>query len=527
MPSYILASAKLPFSMKEKTWYRIQTVLDRKGNLGVSVNGRAVLEVSLNDYAPGGKPVSTIGPFGFGAWQDQAAYFRNTVAYDTANKSEIYRNPLTSPDTLAEYGTRENQGTVCLDGPKRDRLVWLGDFYHTSRIIGASTGEFNYTKGTFDFFLKTQIQTGQIAIAPYLGYDPTKTKTLSLERVYGLDDYQLLGFLAFAHYIRQTDDLEYARKTWAQWEKQLSWITGKINSTSGLADFSFTFLGAAQGGSLGSCATVETLNAAADIAEAIGKKISSKYRKLATDLTRSINQKLWNKGLGTYGFSLGDMNTSSVAGTAFCLSSGAASKKLAVSAVAALDELQLGPGYKDRSNLDDHDSETKISPNTNGFLLQAILAGEDWDRAGKLIRNVWGAMLKDPETSSGASWEYLTPAGQPGLSGFTSLGHPWGGAATYILTEWVAGLRNADGIQGFGYKNWIVNPELGVHMGLSHASAKIPLYPSGELKVEWFIKSKKMTVQISAPIETKGVFWIGKTKKTLEGESKYRFNVGL
>ncbi|EMT62118.1 hypothetical protein FOC4_g10015199 [Fusarium odoratissimum] len=527
LPSYILASTKIPFSVKEKTWYRIKTVLGGEGKLEISVDGREVLKVNLTNYAPGGKPVSTTGPFGFGAWQDQAAYFRNAIAYDTANKSVIYRNPLTSPETLVEYGTQENLGTVCLDGPKRDRLVWLGDFYHTSRIIGASTGGFNYTRGTFDFLLQTQIRSGQIAIAPYLGYDPTKTGTLSLERVYGLDDYQLLGFLAFAHYIRQTNDLQYARKTWSQWEKQLSWLASNINSTSGLADFGFTFLGAAQGGSLGSCATVETLNAAADIAEAIGKKTSPKYRKLATDLARSVNQKLWNKALGTYGYALGDLNTSSVAGTAFCLSSDVASKERAVSAVAALDELQLGLGYKDRSTLDDHGIDTKISPNTNGLLLQAILAGEDWDRAAKLIYNVWGAMLKNPETRSGASWEYLTPAGQPGLGAFTSLGHPWGGAATYILTEWVAGLRSADGIQGFGYKNWVVNPELGAHMGLSHASAKVPLYPSGELEVKWSIKSKKMTVQIKAPPETKGVFRIGKTKKTLENDSSYQFTIQL
>ncbi|KAF5551028.1 alpha-L-rhamnosidase A [Fusarium napiforme] len=484
-----LGFAKIPFSVKEKTWYRIKSVFGENGKLEISVDGREVLKVDLTNYAPGGKPVSTTGPFGFGAWQDQAAYFRNVIAYDTANKSVIYRNPLTSPETLVEYGTQENLGTVCLDGPKRDRLVWLGDFYHISRIIGASTGGFSYTRGTFDFLLQTQIRSGQIAIAPYLGYDPTKTVTLSLERVYGLDDYQLLGFLAFAHYIRQTNDLQYAKKTWAQWEKQLSWLASNINSTSGLADFDFAFPGAAQGGSLGSCATVETLNAAADIAEAIGKKTSLEYL------------------LGTYGYALGELNTSSVAGTAFCLSSHVASKERAVSAVAALDELELGLGYKDRSTLNDHDIETKISPNTNGLLLQAILAAEDWGRAAKLIYNVWGAMLKDPETRSGASWERRN--------------------VLYILTEWVAGLRSANGVQGFGYKNWVVNPELGVHMGLSHARAKVPLYPSGEIEVKWSIKSKKMTVQIKAPPETKGVFWIGKTKKKLGNDSSYQFTIQL
>lgn len=50
-------------------------------------------------------------------------------------------------------------------------------------------------------------------------------------------------------------------------------------------------------------------------------------------------------------------------------------------------------------------------------------------------------MMANSETNTGASWEYLTP--QERLA-YTSLGHPWGGTATYILTEWVAGLRTVD-----------------------------------------------------------------------------------
>lgn len=131
-----------------------------------------------------------------------------------------------------------------------------------------------------------------------------------------------------------------------------------------------------------------------------------------------------------------------------------ASKKRAVSAIKALGDLRLGIGYKDRSTLDPRDVETKISANTNGFLLSGILAARDWDRADKLIRNVWGAMLSNDQPSSGASWKYLTPDGRPGLCSFTSLGHPWGGAVTYVLTEWVAGVRAAEGADGFGYRNW-------------------------------------------------------------------------
>jgi hypothetical protein len=64
---YILASTKVPFSVKEKTWYRIKSVFGENGELEIPVDGREVLKVNLTNYTPGGKPVSTTGPFGFGA----------------------------------------------------------------------------------------------------------------------------------------------------------------------------------------------------------------------------------------------------------------------------------------------------------------------------------------------------------------------------------------------------------------------------------------------------------------------------
>ncbi|KAI3396126.1 hypothetical protein diail_457 [Diaporthe ilicicola] len=63
------------------------------------------------------------------------AYFRNAGVHDTANGSSLYSNNLTDPAVLLEYRTAEVGASVCLDGPKRDRLVWLGDFYHTARIL--------------------------------------------------------------------------------------------------------------------------------------------------------------------------------------------------------------------------------------------------------------------------------------------------------------------------------------------------------------------------------------------------------
>jgi hypothetical protein len=81
-------------------------------------------------------------------------------------------------------------------------------------------------------------------------------------------------------------------------------------------------------------------------------------------------------------------------------------------------------------------------------------------------------MLNSNETPSGASWEYVNLKGNPGLGLYTSLSHPWGGA-TYLLTEYVAGLQKVDGAEGYGYGNWAVEPSVGAAMGLTSASAII------------------------------------------------------
>jgi hypothetical protein len=39
-------------------------------------------------------------------------------------------------DLLHEYGVHTNSESICLDGAKRDRMLWTGDFAHTVRSLG-------------------------------------------------------------------------------------------------------------------------------------------------------------------------------------------------------------------------------------------------------------------------------------------------------------------------------------------------------------------------------------------------------
>ncbi|WYZ33993.1 hypothetical protein EsH8_I_000269 [Colletotrichum jinshuiense] len=540
LSSYILDVFQVPFTVQENTWYRIKASMAPTGHLAVSINDTQVLNISRSDYpwalaatSFSGSPEFT-GSFGFGAYQDQAAYFKNVLVYDTVNGSALYSNNLTSEDVLTEYGTRANYESVCLDGPKRDRLVWLGDFYHTARIISASTSRTDQSRGTLQLLIDSQIENGQMNISPNLGYDLKSVATaLAPDGSFGLQDYQLLGLMAFNDHVRLNNDIEWARSTWAQWQKVIDWLLPQINETTGLLTFEggFAFTGPADGGSAIGCEAVQTLHGAADVATVLNDTDSAtQYREAAMSLAKAINERLWNDKIGAYGLSVADLDSISVTGTAFCITSGVADTNRTARSLSALSTLKLGPGYKDNSGVSSNDTSINISPNTNGFLLTALFMGNDTQTAKDLIKSLWGAMLPGTEAQNksavGASWEYVNAATlQPGLDLFTSLSHPWGGAATYVLTEWVAGLQPAAGTDGFGYRNWVVAPAAGVELGLQTASAKVITAFNGDLSVDWSISGNNIGVTIRAPISTQGKFVYGGKSIALHGRTEYQFTV--
>ncbi|KAI6360398.1 hypothetical protein MCOR25_006768 [Pyricularia grisea] len=545
LTSYDLDISTVPFDVAENKWYHLTTVLSPDGFLSVSLDNRDIFRTEVSRYYIGGSSFSLTGSFGFGAWQDQAAWVRN-VTTTAQNGTVIYQNPMTSSDVLAEYGVDTNSEGVCLDGPKRDRLVWLGDFFHTVRVMGASTSRFDLERSTLQVFLRTQIPEGIFDISSRMGYDPDSTSGPFTDfgaQPYGLEDYQLLGMGALYSYLEQTGDVAFVRDNWAQWQLQFDWLLSRVNQTTKLLNFGSAFLGPSVDGSATSCLAVQALREIAEISKAVGNATyQAKVTQVADDITNAINTQLWNDARGFYSLSLASKDDLSVQATALCLSSGVASDPQRISrSIAALDALKLGPGYKDSSQVNSTAPDTNISPNTNGLLLDGLLRrstnSTDDDAAAttaaSLVRSLWPQMLPAAHGdmhASGASWEYLTTSGEPGLSLFTSLAHPWGGAATYALTRHAAGIRQAEGVAGFGYASWVVGPEVGVgSFGLKRVSAQVET-PKGPLAVDWKIEAdasgrNMVSVDIRAPAGTSGVFVYKGTTKVLEGASQYTFSL--
>lgn len=120
------------------------------------------------------------------------------------------------------------------------------------------------------------------------------------------------------------------------------------------------------------------------------------------------------------------------------------------------------------------------------------------------------------EYYSGGTWEYLYPDGSPGIGLFTSLNHPWGSAPTYVLSEYILGIRPVEP----GYKTWIFQPVLGLELGLVWAQGRVPLPGGQTIQARWDAQDGGNTtvLTVTAPHGTNGILSVkGMQVKTING----------
>jgi hypothetical protein len=482
----------------------------------VRLDGKDIAFVPLPPPSTGlfGSSSRYEGTWGFGGHQDQMTYFSN-VTVTANNGTEVYHNTLTSPSVLGEYAVAPLVHSVCLDGAKRDRLLWIGDFYHTVRVVAQSTARWDYILGSIDLVFGYQVEQGPYAgfvpISPGPGSRPEyKDANPSWE---ALLDYQDLFLAGIGQYFRYSGDTSGLEPHWESIKKLAAARLAFIDPVSGLVagsaevPFAFNFLGPANGSAVTGLMAF-TLDRLASLANAYQDNATSTlYTETASRLRTSLNQYLWNEELGTYSIALSDTGNFSLTGLAWAILSGAANDTQAASSIAKLEELRFSLGYRTTSS-DEESEDYQLAPNPSGFLLEALFqARRDHGTNGTtavthLMDDLWGAMVNNDQYYSGASWEYVKPDGSPGIDFFTSLSHPWGAAPTYVLSEYLLGVEPVSP----GYKSFVVRPMIGF-LNLSGMSGRVPT-PYGPIEVGWKILGKDVMVDIVVPEGAAGVLEI-------------------
>ncbi|KAK6432942.1 hypothetical protein LTR95_010880 [Oleoguttula sp. CCFEE 5521] len=495
-------------TIPEGQWHKITTSISGAGyNISLNDVPIAFIPIALAISSPqGGRFGSgspTKGTIGFGGAEDQIAYFTN-VSVTAANGTALYYNDLKSTATLAEYGIDSLDTSICLDGAKRDRLVWVGDFYHTSKVIPASTARFDYILGTIKYSLDWQRTSppsqGLVPISGYMGSRPEYKDAIT--SIYGgLNDYQDLFLTSIGEYYRYTADVNGLRPYWAQIKNLVTARLAFIDPVSGLlaGTGASYFLGPVNG-SAPTALFAYTLRILVPIAKALNDDAAATlYTTTAGKLNDALNTKLWNPALGVYSLSLASPSNYSLTAIAWTILSGAANNSQAASMVAKMPELRLGIGYK-TSSADVSSPDYELSPNTQGMLLEALfkahrdLGVTSLTVAKSLLDDMWSKMVTQDVYYSGASWESLNPVGKPGIQLFTSLAHPWGAAPTYVLPEYVLGISATSA----GYQTFNFQPLL-QGLDLTEVNGTV-VTPYGSIHADWQIVDNGRGVIVSATV---------------------------
>lgn len=515
-----------PFHILEDEWYRVSTTIGSSG-YNISVNGTQFAFVPYTSFQPyvnsgfGGTNLITTGSWGFGPFMDQAAYVTD-VEVVAQNGTVLYANALTSTDTLQEYVVAANSHAVCLDGAKRDREVWIGDFVHTTRELAASTGRYDFIESMIDFTFAGQFTSGPAAglvpIQNSMGSGPQYQATYYPSQYTAETDYQLFFLLTLGDYFTLTSNTALLSKYWSGTKLLVNaMVSNFLDPSSGLIASSSASWFTAQGYQNATAPTALFaigLQQLAIVAKALNDQpTADQYTSLYAKLSTAINTQLYNPTIGAYSTALSAPGDTSVLATAFTIRAGIANSSQAASSVQSLSTLFYEIGYKDSTTVG-NSATTQLSPNVQGFLLDALFHANKHlnvsaDIIVPVLKNLldiyWPKMLNQNEYYTGASWEYVYADGSPGIGMFTSLCHPWGGAPTYVLTDYILGVRKEfNGTTG--EYEWVFDPatEIAEGLGLAWVNGTVPIYGGGYFEADWAVANGNVRRNINV-VGTEGV----------------------
>ncbi|KAK8174814.1 bacterial alpha-L-rhamnosidase domain-containing protein [Phyllosticta citribraziliensis] len=354
--------------------------------------------------------------------------------------------------TLPWYNnyTITNGTSALIDGAKRDRLVWAGDYAIAVPGLVVSTNDLvsvqNALISLFDFQNK---ETGQL---PYAGtpFRPTLSLTYHMYTLIGISNYYLYS-----------DDLDFLKSIWDDVKLAanfaLSYVdeTGLMNATAAPDDW----LRFGMGGYNIEANSIlyYTLYQLNILAEALGENdIVDNYTKTAETIKTNINARLWDSSAGLYR----DNDTTQLYpqdGNSWAVVANLTLNSTQNQDISEALSKRWGPYGAPAPEAGD-----AVSPFISGFELQTHINAGNATRALELVRLMWGFMLDDPRMTNSTFIEGYAFNGEIKYAPYNndpriSHAHGWATGPTSTLTFLIAGIQ----LKATGGSKWLIKPSLG------------------------------------------------------------------
>lgn len=483
----LIATVPLPSPVRPGKWHSIETIV-RGETISVSIDGKRAGEFPVPREG-GFWGNTSAGWVALANASGAIATFRN-LEVQAPDGSTLLRTPLTDPSILDEFAAGRSTCSTIVDGATRDRLLFTGDLGVASRTLLYTTFDLRYLTDSIGLFSRYQGADGAIptSIPPQANLGSTPGNAFTA----GLTDYTVQHVTTLHTYWMHTNDREFLRTQWPAVLGVFRYLRENTDPATELF---------APPGPAGRVADTLTnahyygaLKQAEAMAEALGEGETQRHLSaLAAPLRRSINRHLFNGRTGLYGASTHDLETIDEQANAYAVLYRVAEE----SRIEDLLERLSGALHVNRGPLRSTGAAGRIiSPYTAGYEVQARLDVGDTATALDLIRRAWQPMRRGGEYYSGATWEYVSLGGAPGLGSGTSLAHPWSSGPTAALSAYVLGVRAL----APGFATWMVEPQIA---DLDWARGTVPT-PRGQFDVHWTRKGRRLTVRVRAPRRTRG-----------------------
>ncbi len=391
---------------------------------------------------------------------------------------------------------------VIVDGAKRDRLIWSGDLAIADRVVYVSNGRYDIVKDSLKSLADWQNKKTGI-------YPACSRAELGARVADRFTEYSLWQVVNSYEYYLYSGDTAFIKQIYPGMLRALDYHDRQTDG-QGLILQKFSKDGMNYSYSLIRTGAISYTNALYYLALTDAARIAldrddigqaQLFLTRADRIKNYFNTYFWDKRAGAFRNAKRDRDHRPLDGNAMAILSGLTDKGKASQILDFFNKslkLSWGDRQFDKAYVfprklpfaDGHNAKF-VMPYINAFDAAARYQSGRDQEALDLIKRCWGAMAKqDPNFSD---WEWIGPKGKPDKP-TTSLAHAWSAGSSFLLSEWVIGVRPTEP----GFAHYLVDPHPN---GINWAQGAVPS-PRGLLEVNWKDAPEKFEISLSLPAGT-------------------------